>query len=134
MLRMLLIIQFTLLVAACDAEKVVNKSNQKLVFSNINSNYKITDRNNYQCKNIDEKVIKHILQEGVVVTNRDIHDSYSTSGCTVQGTLNSNNKSKSFSFDYGGYINIGNNLIIACAKECCSNDFKYCTWEPNGLK
>lgn len=134
MLKIFLLIQFTFLISACNTESMVNKSNQKLVFSDINSDFKVTDRNNYQCKKIDGAVIKHVLQKGVEVTNRDIHDNYSTSGCTIEGSLVLNNKNMTFSFDYGGYINVGDNLIIGCAKECCKNNFEYCTWEPNGLK
>ena len=134
MLRIFLIIQLSFFITACGTVEIVNAKNSKLMFSSIESNYVITDRNNYQCEKIDENVIQHILSKGVEVTGRDIHDHYSTSGCTIEGSLKVNNKKKSFSFDYGGYISIGNNMIVGCAKECCKNDFKYCTWEPNGLK
>lgn len=134
MLRIYLIAQLSFFVSACGAGEIVNSKNKILLFSDIESDYVVTDKNNYHCKKIDMKIIKHILSKGVEVTDRDIHDHYSTSGCTVEGTLKLNNKIKSFSFDYGGYINIGNNMTIGCAKECCENNFTYCTWEPNGLK
>ncbi len=134
MFRVFLLIQFCFLIAACDSVNVVNKNDQKLVFTAIKSDYKVTDRNNYGCEKIDETIVKHTLQKGVEVTDRDIHDYFSTSGCTVEGSLIINDTKKSFSFDYGGYIYIGDELIIGCAKKCCENNFKYCTWESNGLK
>lgn len=133
MLRVFLIAQFSFLVVACGAGELHNK-NTRTVFSNIESNYVVTDRNNYQCVNIDKKIIQHVLSTGVEVNGRDIHDFYSTSGCTVEGTLKVNNTSKTFSFDYGGFIYIGNDMIIGCGKECCKDNFEYCTWEPDGLK
>ena len=134
MLRIFLVMQITLFVSACNAANIVNSKNKKLIFSNIESEYIVTDRNNYQCKKINEKIIRHILLKGIKVTHRDIHDNYSTTGCTVEGSIVVNQKKESFSFEYGGYITIGDNLIIGCAKECCENNFKYCTWESNGLK
>ena len=134
MLRILLIVQLSFFISACSAGEIANAKNSKLVFSSIESNYVITDRNNYQCEKVDKEVIQHILSKGVEVTDRDIHDHYSTSGCTIEGSLKVNNKKKKFSFDYGGYMSIGNNMVIGCAKKCCKNNFKYCTWEPNGLK
>lgn len=134
MLRILLVIQMTLFVSACNASGIVNSNNKKLTFSQIESDFTVTDRNNYQCEKVGKKIIKHVLLNGIEVTNRDIHDHYSTSGCTVEGSIIINQKKEKFSFDYGGYITFGNNLIIGCAKECCKNNFKYCTWESNGLK
>lgn len=134
MLRTFLIVQISLFITACNAADIVNSNNAKLVFSHIESDYTVTDRNNYQCEKIDEKIIMHVLSKGIEATNRDIHDNYSTSGCTVEGTIVVNQKKESFSFDYGGYITFGNDLVIGCAKECCKNDFKYCSWEANGLK
>lgn len=133
MLKIILFAQFSFFVSVCGAGELVNK-NTKTVFSGIESNNVVTDRSNYQCGKINKKVIQHVLSTGVEVTGRDIHDYYSTSGCTVEGKLKVNNVSKKFSFDYGGYIYIGNDMIIACGKECCKNDFEYCTWEPDGLK
>lgn len=133
MFRVFLFLQITMLVSACNTVDIVNINN-KLIFSHVESDFTVTDRNNYQCEKIDKKIIKHVLLNGIEVTNREIHDHYSTSGCTVEGSIVINQKKEKFSFDYGGYITIGNNLIIGCAKECCKNNFKYCTWEPNGLK
>ncbi|MFK5891776.1 MAG: hypothetical protein QM504_00985 [Pseudomonadota bacterium] len=134
MLKIILIIQLSFFMSACGTDEVVNHKNKKLIFSNIKSDYKVTDRNNYHCEKIDKKVIKHVLQKGLEVKSRDIHDYYSTTGCTIKGSLKLNNKAENFSFDYGGYIYIGNNMVIGCAKECCKNNFEYCTWEPHGLK
>lgn len=134
MLKILLILQFFLVVSGCNAGETINADNQKLIFSKIESDYKVTDRNNYKCGKIDKKIIQHVLAKGVEVSERDIHDHYSTSGCTVEGSLKVNNVSKKFSFDYGGYIYIGNDMIIGCGKECCKDNFEYCTWEPDGLK
>lgn len=121
-------------IISTSCSKSTTENNSGLTFSEINSSFVVTDRNNYNCEKIDENVIKHVLLKGVLVNNRDIHDHYSTVGCTVDGTVVVNKVKEKFVFDYGGYIKIGDNTIIGCAKECCKNNFKFCTWEPSGLK
>ena len=120
-----------LFLVSCNAEHIKNKSHNNLTFSNIKSTYKVTDLNNYKCKLIDESVIKHMLTHGVIASDRDIHDYYSTVGCSVTGTLNFNGQNTTFSFDYGGILKLGTGQTIACGKTCCENNFKYCTWDKN---
>ena len=97
----------------------------------IKSTYKVTDLNNYKCEAINQSVIQHVLTNGVIASNRDIHDYYSTVGCSVSGTLNHNGKNTTFDFDYGGILNLGTGQTIACGKKCCENNFKYCTWDKS---
>ena len=97
----------------------------------IKSTYKVTDLNNYKCEAINQSVIQHVLTNGVIASNRDIHDYYSTVGCSVSGTLNYNGKNTTFDFDYGGILMLGTGQTIACGKKCCENNFKYCTWDKS---
>ena len=100
-------------------------------FSNIKSTFKITDLNNYKCEPIDQSIIKHVLTNGIIASDRDIHDYYSTVGCSINGTLDVNNTNTTFSFDYGGILKLGTGQTIACGKTCCENNFKYCTWNKS---
>lgn len=120
-----------LFLISCGSGEIKNKNHKNLTFNNIKSTYKITDLNNYKCEPIDQSIIKHVLINGVIASDRDIHDHYSTVGCSISGTLDVNNTSTTFSFDYGGILKLGNSQTIACGKMCCENNFKYCTWEKN---
>lgn len=128
----IIILSFSLLfIISCGSGEIKNKNHKNLIFNNIKSTFKITDLNNYKCQTIDQSVIKHVLTNGVIASDRDIHDYYSTVGCSISGTLDVNNTNTTFSFDYGGILTIGNGKTIACGKVCCENNFKYCTWEKN---
>ena len=128
----IIILSFSLLfLISCDSAEIKNKNHKNLVFNNIKSTFKITDLNNYKCETIDQSVIKHVLINGVIASDRDIHDYYSTVGCSISGTLDVNSTSTTFNFDYGGILKLGNGQTIACGKTCCENNFKYCTWEKN---
>jgi len=126
----IIIVSFSLLfLVSCITSDIINKNHKNLFFNEIESSYKVTDLNNYKCKSIDESVIRHVLTYGVIASDRDIHDYYSTVGCSVDGTLNSNDKKTIFSFDYGGILKLGTGQTIACGETCCKNDFTYCTWD-----
>ncbi len=120
-----------LFLISCGSGEIKNKNHKNLTFNNIKSTFKITDINNYKCKSIDQSVINHILTEGVIASERDIHDHYSIIGCSISGTVDLNGKNTTFSFDYGGILKLGNGRTIACGKICCENNFKYCTWNKN---
>lgn len=125
----IIILSFSLLfLIPCGSGEIKNKNHKNMVFNNIKSTFKITDLNNYKCETIDQSVIKHVLINGVIASDRDIHDYYSTVGCSISGTLDVNSTSTTFSFDYGGILKLGNGQIITCRKTCCENNFKYCTW------
>lgn len=128
----IIILSFSLLfLISCGSGEIKNKNHKNLVFNNIKSTFKIADLNNYKCETIDQSVIKHILINGVIASDRDIHDYYSTVGCSISGTLDVNSTSTTFNFDYGGILKLGNGQTIACGKTCCENNFKYCTWDKN---
>ncbi len=117
-----------LFLISCGSEEVKNKNHKNLTFDNIKSTYKITNLNNYKCEPIDQSIIKHVLTYGIIASDRDIHDYYSTVGCSISGTLDNNGQNTTFSFDYGGILKPGYGRTIACGKICCENNFKYCTW------
>ena len=96
-----------LFLISCGTDEIKNKNHKKLIFNNVKSTFEITDLNNYKCDTIDKSVIKHVLENGVIASDRDIHDEHSTVGCSISGTLNNNNKHTTFSFDYGGILKQG---------------------------
>jgi len=79
-------------------------------------------------------VIYHVLETGVESTARDIHDYYSTTGCSVTGVLEENSIRADFSFDYGGILHLSTGRILGCGKLCCQNSYTYCSWDENGLR
>lgn len=121
------------LVTSCTENTIENQNIKGMVLSNIKSNYVIENARRMPCDNIDRTILEHVLKTGVMATDRDIHDDYSTVGCSIKGTLDINGQSKAFVFDYGGFFYLGNNQNIACGKQCCANNFIYCTWSEIGL-
>lgn len=121
------------LLSSCDLSSIVNDHQNNLSFSDIHSNYTVTDTNKYGCKTINKSIIEHVLKTGVVVTQRDIHDFYDTTGCSINGNIKLNDITTEFTFEYGGIIYLNNSTIIGCTEECCKNKFKYCTWDKHGL-
>lgn len=79
-----IILPFVLLLISFCSNEFINKNNKNLIFENIESTFKITDLNNYKCEIIDRSVIKHVLENGVIASDRDIHDYDSTVGCSVR--------------------------------------------------
>lgn len=120
-----------LFLISCGTDEIKNKNNKNLIFNNIKSTFEIADLNNYKCDTIDKSVIKYVLKNGEITSNRDIHDYYSTVGCSISGTLDQNGTNTTFSFDYGGILKLGTGQTIACGKTCCENNFKYCSWEKS---
>ncbi len=119
---------------SCSSKETTNIHDPSRSFYKIYSNYTITDRNNYGCEKINIYILEHVLRTGIEITPGDEHDHYSMTGCSIKGTLAMNKKVVKFTFDYGGILYIGKDLIIGCAEACCKNNFEYCTWEPEDLK
>ncbi len=117
-----------LLAASCMSFSVANKNHQGVVFSNIESDFEVEDLNSYGCGRIEVSHLKHVLEYGSYITERDLHDEYSTVGCSIQGSLLVNGEKVNFAFDYGGIFYFGNGKVMACGESCCSDSFKYCTW------
>lgn len=128
-MRLLLVLIAFSLIMSCSKNTITNASDHTLVFSDIKSDYVITDINKYGCEKIDKHVIDHILQTGIKISPLDEHDYYSTTGCEISGTLRLSGELYNFKMDYGGILWIGENLVIGCAEECCKQDFEYCTWD-----
>jgi len=125
---------FLVILTACNNKLVTNTQNLGLKFSDIQSDYKVTDTNNYGCKKIDVQILKHILTTGTSITAREIHDYYDTTGCSIKGQLTKNDQIVSFTFDYGGIFYFGDETLFGCGKKCCEDNFIYCTYSENGLK
>jgi hypothetical protein len=117
------------LLLACSSNKVTNTHNPELVFSNIQSDFIVEDINNYDCSRIDITTLNYIFSTASPVSQRDVHDNFSTVGCSIKGQLTSENENIGFIFDYGGIIYLDDGKIMACGEGCCQNNFKYCSWE-----
>lgn len=109
----------------------MNIHNSELEFSNIQSDFAVQDINNYDCEQIDIATLNHIFSTGRITTHRNIHDNHSIVGCSVDGQVMINKDIQEFSFDYGGTMYFKNGEVMACGKDCCHDDFKYCTWEKD---
>ena len=94
----------------------------------------LIDLNNYGCKRIDSSVIKHILKNGTWITEKDVHDYYSTTGCTIKGSVAINNKEIKFVYDYGGIIYFDDRKILGCGENCCREDYPNCSYDKSNLK
>lgn len=123
-----------ILLVSCSSDVVENQNTKGLVFSDLKSDFVLKDINNYGCEKIDKSVLAHVLKTGVIATDREIHDYYSYTGCTIQGNVTTNGKNIGFIFDYGGIFYLKNGQTIACGEKCCVKGFQHCSWDKNGLK
>lgn len=122
------IVLSTFFILACSSNKIINIHDTELVFANIQSDYIIKDVNNYDCEDIDIATLKYFLTTSKPVSQIELHDEFSTVGCSIKGRVTIENKSIGFKFDYGGILYLNNGEIMACGEDCCQNNFKYCTW------
>ena len=126
----LIVVAFSISFAACASDAARNKSE----FSNLESDYQVTDVNNYGCEKVDRSSLLHILETGQVVSDSEIHDHYSITGCTTQGTLSVNGVPTRFVFDYGGIFTFSNGMKFGCGKNCCKDGFAFCSYDEEDLK
>lgn len=125
---------FLVALTACNNKFVTNNQHNGVKFSSIQSDYIVTDTNNYGCEKIDDQVLKHILTTGTSITAREMHDHYDTTGCSIKGQITKNERLVSFTFDYGGIFYFSDETLLGCGRKCCENNFIYCTYSKNGLK
>ena len=128
-----MVVSFSILSTACAPNLVHNKLNNKLEFSNLVSDYRVTDVNNYGCEKIGRSSLLHILKTGQEVSDRDIHDHYSTTGCTINGRFSVNGRPTHFTFDYGGIFIFSNGMKLGCGKNCCKGGFTFCSYDDEDL-
>jgi hypothetical protein len=119
---------------SCSTYGVLNKKYPGLVFSDIKSDYSLNDLNNYGCGKIDISVLKYILENGTWITEKIAHDYYSTTGCTINGIISINNKSKKFVFDYGGIFYFNDGKMLGCGENCCRENYPHCSYDKKNLK
>ncbi|MCF6235533.1 MAG: hypothetical protein L3J70_04040 [Gammaproteobacteria bacterium] len=130
----LLFITILIFNISCTSHTIANKNYNEFQFSKIKSDYLLTDSNNYGCKKIDNSVIMHVLKTGTVVTDREVHDHFSTTGCSIRGSMVLDGAETDFTFDYGGIIYFSSGMILGCSKECCGGSYLYCSWDGQNLK
>lgn len=118
-----------LVLSACSSGEVVNSHNSEVVFSNIETDFIVEDINGYGCDEITSAVLNYVFENGNYSTQMDVHDNYSTVGCSIKGKLLTNNQVVEFTFDYGGIVNFDNGKIFVCGENCCQNNFQFCTWD-----
>jgi len=133
MRRKWILVIMALLNISC-ASHIISENNESTKYSKIKSDYKLTDLNNYGCKEINSSVIEHILHTGALVTEKEIHDYYSTTGCSIKGSVLLNGDSIGFSFDYGGIMHFSNGEILGCSENCCTENYPYCSFDVYNLK
>jgi hypothetical protein len=114
--------------ASCSRYGISNRMYPEMVFSNIKSDYAITDLNTYGCTKIDRIVLQRILQYGTWITEKEVHDDYSTTGCTIKGSVAINNKEREFVYDYGGILYFADGKILGCGEACCREDYPNCSY------
>lgn len=119
-------------VTSCAGQtSIKNKIHNKLTFSAIETNFELTDLNKYGCEKVDATVIKHVLETGTLISRREVHDHYSTTGCSVKGSMLVNGRETDFVFEYGGIIYFKNEMILGCAQNCCNDKFPHCSWDSS---
>ena len=119
------------LLLACSSNKVVNIHDPELEFTDIQSKFIVKDINNYDCDDIDIATLNYIFTTSSPISQMDLHDYFSTVGCSIKGQVTTKGESIGFKFDYGGIIYLDNGEVMACGEDCCQNDFKYCTWDKS---
>lgn len=87
---------------------------------------------NKYCDNARRSDLLHVLQTGTFVSDVDIHDNYSSVGCTAEGSVRIDGHKLDFRFEYGGVFYFSDGRKFGCGKACCRDSFKYCTWTENG--
>lgn len=117
--------------SACSVHKATNTHNFDLVFTEIQSDFIVKDINDYDCNKIDITTLNYVFSTASPTTHMDVHDNFSTVGCSIEGLITTENENIGFKFDYGGIIYLDNGKIMACGEGCCRNNFKYCTWEKS---
>lgn len=120
-----------LLLSACSVHESTNIHNTDLVFTDIKSDFIVKDINDYDCDKIDITTLNHVFSTANPTTHMDAHDNFSTVGCSIEGSVTTENEYIGFKLDYGGIIYLDNGEIMVCGEECCQNDFEYCTWEKH---
>ena len=113
---------------------IINKNSSKLVFADLETDYSLTDLNNCGCEKIDLPVLQHILKNGTLIAGKEVSDQYSTTGCTIKGSVMINGKTNQFTYDYGGLIYFSDGRILGCGESCCKESYPYCSWNKEDLK
>jgi hypothetical protein len=130
----ILFIFLTTTLTSCSTHTIYNRNGRETLFSDIKTDYSLIDVNHYGCESIDLTVLEHILENGTFVTEKELHDQYSTTGCTIEGSVKINNNLNEFVYDYGGIIYFSNGKILACGESCCRDNYPNCSWDKQNLK
>jgi len=123
-----------LIMASCTSPSVTAHGQDGIVFTDVQTDYRITDQNNYGCNKIDATVLNHILENGIRISEREVHDHFSTTGCTIKGNLKASGKPLDFIYDYGGIMYFADGSILGCAENCCRDNYPNCSWDAEDLK
>lgn len=132
--KKIIVILVILPIASCCPDIIRNKIHEDIEFSKIDSGYQLTDSNNFGCDKADSSVFINILKTGTLISEKDVHDYYSTTGCSTTGSIFINGVKANFTFEYGGIIYFSDGKILGCGKKCCTEKFLYCSYDPENLK
>ena len=128
------VILILVMLVSCAGDKIENQNTKGLIFQKIETDYSVKDINSYDCDKITKKDLVHVLETGELTAEMDIHDYYSYTGCSIEGSIEVNSDRTGFKFDYGGILKLDNGQIIGCGEKCCVKGFNYCSWDKDGLK
>lgn len=87
-----------------EIQNFVDDTSTKICFSYIVSNFEVTDINNYIFEKISSDVLEHVLHTVEYISERDVHDYYSTTRFSVSCSITINNSKTNFEIDYGGIL------------------------------
>jgi len=102
------------------------------VFSQLEIEPHVQDINHYGCEAEapDKADIAHVLETGVPVTEADLHDRWSTTGCSVRGRVLKQGALEGFEFDFSGIVRFSDGSLLACGPACCADNFVFCGYTP----
>lgn len=119
-----------LAMASCSAKEIKNTNDPGFVVSDLKVTGQMENLNRYPCTKPTKADLKKILETGNWVSNEQLHDHYSFTGCSIDGTVNLNGRTTPFKFDFGGIFEFpGLHKTLACGESCCKASFEFCSFD-----
>lgn len=71
----------------------------------------------------------HLLQKGVWIDGRELHDHHSLTLCTITGRVQEADQQHEVTIDFGGVVYFKDGRILACQEKCYEGGFELCTFD-----